>query len=76
MINYDEKIRKLEKKALACLIRFLDENDELAAEIMSEAENFSSDEDEIMMLVTDSTENIKKKLKILLASRPRPSKEK
>jgi succinate dehydrogenase flavin-adding protein (antitoxin of CptAB toxin-antitoxin module) len=76
MTNYDEKIHKLEKKVLAYLTRFLDENDDLAAEIMSEAENISSDEDEIMMLVIDSTENIKKKLKILLASRPRPSKEK
>lgn len=75
-MSFDEKSRKLRNLILRDLLEHLEKSNSLASSLLDEAERMSSDPDEIMELIKDAEYEVEQKLKILLNSRPRPSKQK
>lgn len=75
-MSFEENTRKLRSLILRDLLKHIEESDSLAAALLNEAERLSSDPDETMELVKTAQDEVEQKLKILLGSRPRPSKQK
>ena len=68
------KSKKLEKLILNYLLKTIKEDEDLHEDLLAAAEDLADDPDKILELVTEAQHEVSQKLKILLSSRPRPSK--